>query len=39
MTHAELEQRYSRQVKIRWVNERKQRGTGEYTPDGVARVA
>jgi hypothetical protein len=30
MTHAEREQRYSRQVKIRWVNERNQSGTGEY---------
>ena len=38
ITQKELEENYSRPVKIRWVNVQNQTGTAEYTPDGVARL-
>ena len=38
-TAQDLEQTYSRPVRGRWVNDRNQSGTGEYTPNGVARLS
>jgi hypothetical protein len=39
MSAKDLQERYARPVKIRWTNDRNQSGTGEYTPDGTARLA
>ena len=38
VTQKDMQDRYSRPVKIRFVNDRNQSGTGEYTPDGTARL-
>jgi hypothetical protein len=39
LTQKELEDRYARPVKSRWVNAQNQSGTAEATPDGTARLA
>jgi hypothetical protein len=39
MTQKELEERYSRPVKVRFTNAQNQGGTAEYAPDGAARLA
>jgi hypothetical protein len=39
VTQKELEERYARPVKISFVNDRRQSGTAEFTPDGSVRVS
>jgi hypothetical protein len=39
MSEKDLQERYARPVKTRWVNDQNQSGIAEFTPDGTARLA